>query len=105
MMYFDKGYTDLAVVYGPHRRWVQQDYADLQRHFPEALLGYNVLLVSPASLVSLHGRTFSKVILVGDPSYTDESFARLNIGMMRADFPHVEKWNLNPGRGPVGRIG
>jgi hypothetical protein len=35
-------YTDWCVVVGPNMRWVEDDYEDLMRTFPEVLLGYRV---------------------------------------------------------------
>jgi hypothetical protein len=62
---YRKDWTDEAVVIGPDRRWVQDDYEDLNRAYPEVLLGLRVRLmtIDMVRRGSLMGRAPVKIVV------------------------------------------
>lgn len=99
----DRGYTDWAAIIAPNIRWAFQDALVLRKE-TSAFLGYNILLLAPTSVNKVRGMRLSKIVIVGDGHVYRRDVSTLLASLSWAYFPHVEKWNANPGRGPVERV-
>lgn len=98
-----RDYTDLCIVLGPDRRWVETDYRELAEQRPETFLGYRVMLACPSDL--LRGYRPSKVVFLADPlnfntRYTEAAMV-LTAAVNTADFPRVEQYEVRMAYGGV----
>src|SRR5690349_4275774 len=79
-----RDWSDLAVVFGPNMRYVEEDYADLMQHAPEVLLGYRVMLAT--SQTNIRGLRVQKLVILDaeygmwDRAWIADARACLNFG-------------------------
>lgn len=96
-------YTDVCLVIGPNRRWVENDYEDLLRH-TTALLGYRVEVATVDEVT--HGRLRGirpTKIIVSDEVWRSYRWqkARAMLGYVTG---RIEVWHVHRGEG-VWKVG
>lgn len=100
-------YTDFCVVLGPNVRWVEDDYEDLNRAYPEVFLGYRVLLTTPRDVRrSVMGRRPpTRVVVVGEEARDAKSrdwnnaLNELHDYQSLADYGDMQGWHVHRGTG------
>jgi hypothetical protein len=97
-------YSDLAIVLGPNLRWAENDTDDLQRWYPEVLLGYRVrtMTVDTASRGRLRGSSPRKVVILdgcqNEPRWISTKY---DVAILRDVLgpSNVEWWHVHRGDG------
>lgn len=102
-------YTDLALVVGPNLAWVEDDYEDLQRTYPEVLLGYRIRLMTVQQVAQgrVHGMRPTKVIWLDGCErnpFWKQARNVLQASTAVTPFGRVEEWHVHRGCG-VERVG
>lgn len=97
-------YTDLLVMVGPDKRWVETDFEDLHDAHPEVFLGYRVLLltVDQVERGATRGRVPERIVWLEDNDRhlgSNRAYQELVHSLSGSHFPNVQWWNVHRARG------
>lgn len=93
-------YTDLLIMVGPNKRWVEDDFEDLHAAHPEVFLGYRVLLLTVDQIRdgAIRGRRPERVVWIDDNDRyhgSSQAYQEMLHTLPSSHFPDVQWWHVH----------